>query len=308
MARRFLIDTDTASDDAVALLMALRHPDVEVEAITVVAGNVPLDLGVQNALYTRDLAGSGVPVYAGAALPRSGPQKLGHHVHGEDGMGDIGLELHGREPAPGDAAEVLVEAIRARPGELTLVTLGPLTNVARALELAPDIASKLRALVMMGGTSDAVGNVSPVAEYNIWADPESAARVFTSGAPITMVGWDVSRKYAVFAPEDAAELRGLGPLGEFAVDIQRTLVEFALAHTKLAGFDLPDPIAMAVALDREVATDVRRVHVAVERRGELTRGQTVVDHDSRFGAANADVVFAASRERFLALLHDALRS
>jgi purine nucleosidase len=308
MARRFLIDTDTASDDAVALLMALRHPDVEVEAITVVAGNVPLDLGVQNALYTRDLAGSGVPVYAGAALPRSGPQKLGHHVHGEDGMGDIGLELHGREPAPGDAAEVLVEAIRARPGELTLVTLGPLTNVARALELAPDIASKLRALVMMGGTSDAVGNVSPVAEYNVWADVESAAMVFSSGAPITMVGWDISRKYAVFAPDDAAELRALGPLGEFAVDIQRTLVEFALQHTSLAGFDLPDPIAMAVALDPSVATDVRRVHVAVERSGELTRGQTVVDHDSRFGGANADVVFAASRERFLALLHDALRS
>jgi purine nucleosidase len=308
MPRSFLIDTDTASDDAVALLMALRHRDVDVEAITVVAGNVPLDLAVQNALYTRDLAGSGVPVYAGAALPRSGPQRLGHHVHGQDGMGDIGLELHGREPAAGDAAEVLVEAIRARPGELTLVTLGPLTNVARALELAPDIASKLRSLVMMGGTSDAVGNVSPVAEFNIWADAESAARVFGSGAPLTMVGWDVSRKYAVFAPEDAAELRALGPLGEFAVEIQRTLVEFALQHTRLAGFDLPDPIAMAVALDREVATDVRRVHVAVERRGELTRGQTVVDHDSRFGAANADVVFAASRERFLDLLHGALRS
>jgi purine nucleosidase len=308
MPRSFLIDTDTASDDAVALLMALRHPDVEVEAITVVAGNVPLDLALQNALYTRDLAGSDVPVYAGAALPLSGPQQLAHHVHGVDGMGDIGLELYGREPAAGDAVEVLVEAIRARPGELTLVTLGPLTNVAHALERAPDIASKLRALVMMGGTSDAVGNVSPVAEFNIWADPESAARVFRSGAPITMVGWDVSRKYAVFAPADAAELRALGLLGEFAVDIQRTLVEFALQHTKLAGFDLPDPIAMAVALDREVATDVRRVHVAVERRGELTRGQTVVDHDSRFGAANADVVFAASRERFLALLHDALRS
>jgi purine nucleosidase len=307
MPRSFLIDTDTASDDAVALLMALRHPDVEVEAITVVAGNVPLELAVQNALYTRDLAGSDVPVYAGAALPRSGPQELGHHVHGADGMGDIGLELHGREPAGGDAAEVLVEAIRARPGELTLVTLGPLTNVARAFELAPDVASKLRSLVMMGGTSDAVGNVSPVAEYNIWADAESAALVFYSGAPITMVGWDVSRKFAVFAPEDAAELRALGPLGEFAVDIQRTLVEFALAHTKLAGFDLPDPIAMAVALDGEVATDVRRVHVAVERCGELTRGQTVVDHDCRFGAANADVVFGASRERFLELLHEALR-
>jgi purine nucleosidase len=288
--------------------MALRHPDVTVEAITVVAGNVPVDLAVQNALYTRDLAGSDVPVYAGAALPRSGPQHLGQHVHGADGMGDVGLELHGREPAVGEAAEVLIEAIRARPGELTLVTLGPLTNVARAFELAPDVASKLRALVLMGGTSDAIGNVSPVAEFNIWADVESAALVFASGAPITMVGWDISRKFAVFAPDDAAALRALGPLGAFSVDIQRTLVEFALQHTHLAGFDLPDPIAMAVALDPGVATEVRRVHIAVERSGELTRGQTVVDHDARFGDANVDVVFAASRERFLALLHDALRS
>ena len=288
--------------------MALRHPDVVVEAITVVAGNVPLDMAVQNALYTRDLAGSETPVYAGAALPRSGPHEFGHPVHGADGMGDVGLELHGREAAPGDAAAVIVEAIRARPGELTLVTLGPLTNVARAFELAPDVASKLRALVMMGGTSDAVGNVSPVAEFNIWADVESAASVFSSGAPITMVGWDISRKYAVFTPDDADALRALGLLGAFSVDIQRTLIEFAREHTRLAGFDLPDPIAMAVALDPEVATDVRRVRVAVERRGELTRGQTVVDHDARFGDANADVVFAASRKRFLALLHAALRS
>jgi purine nucleosidase len=306
--RVFLIDTDTASDDAVALLMALRHPEVTVDAITVVAGNVPLDLAVQNALYTRDLARSVVPVYAGAARPRSGPQQLAHHVHGADGMGDVGLELHGREPAPGDAAEVIVDAIRTRPNELTLVTLGPLTNVARAFELAPDVPSKLRSLVMMGGTSDAVGNVSAVAEFNMWADAESAALVFRSGAPITMVGWDISRKYAVFGPDDADELRALGPLGEFSVDIQRTLVEFAREHTRLEGFDLPDPIAMAVALDREVATEVRRVHVAVERRGELTRGQTVIDHDSRFGEANADVVFAASRKRFLALLHAALGS
>jgi purine nucleosidase len=307
--RCFLIDTDTASDDAVALLMALRHPDATVEAITVVAGNVPVEMGAQNALYTRDLAGArDVPVYVGAAQPRSGPQQLAHHVHGADGMGDIGLELHGREPAAGDAADVIVEAIRARLGELTLVTLGPLTNVARAFELAPDTPAKLRSLVMMGGTSDAVGNVTPVAEFNIWADVESAALVFSSGAPITMVGWDISRKYAVFPSGDADTLRALGPLGEFAVDIQRTLNEYALQHTRLAGFDLPDPIAMAVALDPGVATDVRHVHLAVERRGELTRGQTVVDHDARFGERNVDVVFAASRERFLALLHDALRT
>src|SRR5260370_10812271 len=134
--RRFLIDTDTASDDAVALLMALRHPDVEVEAITVVAGNVPLDLALQNALYTRDLAGSDVPVYAGAALPRSGPQQLAHFVHGEDGMGDIGLELGGREPAAGDAADVLLEAIRRRPGGPALVPPGPLANIPGPCGLA----------------------------------------------------------------------------------------------------------------------------------------------------------------------------
>ena len=308
MTRRFLIDTDTASDDAVALLLALRDPGIEVEAITVVAGNVPLEQAVQNALYTRDLTGSRVPVYAGEARPRLGPQQLAHHVHGLDGMGDIGLELAGREPASGDAVEVLVEAIRARPGELTLVTLGPLTNVAAAFERAPETAGLLHSLVVMAGTSDAVGNVTPVAEFNVWADVESAAFVFASGAPIMMVGWDISRKFAVFGPDDAAALRAVGPLGEFSVDIQRTLVEFALRESGLPGFDLPDPIAMAIALEPAIALDVERVHVAVERRGELTRGQTVVDHRSRFGEPNVDVVFAADRERFVALLHDGLRS
>jgi purine nucleosidase len=287
--------------------MALRHPDADVRAITVVAGNVPLEQAVQNALYTRDLVGSDVPVYAGAARPRSGPQRLAQDVHGLDGMGDVGLDLQGREPAAGDAVDVLIRTIRERPGEVTLVTLGPLTNVAAAFERAPDIATQLRALVVMGGTSDAVGNVTPVAEFNIWADVESAALVFAAGAPLTMVGWDVSRKFAVIEPDDAAELRALGPLGEFSVDIQRTLVEFALQETGLPGFDLPDPIAMAIALEPEVALQVEHVYVAVERDGELTRGQTVVDRRARFGEANADVVFTASREHFVRLLHASLQ-
>ena len=309
MRRPFLIDTDTASDDAVALLMALRHPEVEVRAITVVAGNVPLEQGLQNALYTRDLAGAGhVPVFAGAASPRARDLHTAQDVHGGDGMGDIGLELRGREPAAGDAADVLADAIRADAGRLTLVTLGPLTNVAAAFERAPDAARALRSLVVMGGTSDGRGNVSPIAEFNIWADPEAAALVFDSGAPITMVGWDISRLYAVFPPDDAAKLRALGPLGEFSVDIQRALVEFCREHTLLDGFDLPDPIAMAVALDPGVATEVRRLHVAVETEGELTRGATIVDYRGRSATPNADVVLAASRDRFVALLHDALRS
>ena len=287
--------------------MALRHPDADVRAITVVAGNVPVEQGVQNALYTVELAGADVPVFAGADRPRVRALHTGQAVHGEDGMGDVGLELRGRTPAAGAAAQVLADEIRARPGEVTLVTLGPLTNVARAFELAPETARQLRSLVVMGGTSDHRGNITAVAEYNVWADPEAAAIVFASGAPLTMVGWDVSRRYAVITPDDADELRALGPLGAWSVDIQRTLIEFCREHTLLDGFDLPDPIATAVALDPGVATDVRRLHVGVETKGELTRGETVVDYRGRTETPNAAVVLEASRERFMALLRDALR-
>jgi purine nucleosidase len=300
---QLLIDTDTASDDAVALLMAFRHPATVIEAVTVVAGNVPLAQAVQNALYTREIAGSDVPVYAGRAAPRNGVLRTAQFVHGEDGMGDIGLGLSGRAPDEGDAVEVLIERIRTRPGELTLVTLGPLTNVAEAFERAPDLARKLARLVMMGGTADAIGNVSPVAEFNIWVDPEAASVVFASGAPIVMVGWDISRKYAAFGPAEAAALSALGPLGRFSVEIQAAVDSFARAHTGLPGFDLPDPIAMAIAIDPQTATLTRRLFIDVETTGALTRGQTVIDHlGLTKREPNTDVVFEASRERFDSLL------
>jgi inosine-uridine nucleoside N-ribohydrolase len=291
---RLLIDTDTASDDAVALLLALRTPGVEVEAITVVAGNVEVDQGVQNALYTVELAGSHVPVYAG----RTGTTHFGHAVHGRDGMGDIGLPLAGREPASGDAVDALERAIRGSPGELTLVTLGPLTNVAALFERG--VAALLRDVVIMGGTSDDVGNVTPDAEYNVYADPAAARTVFRSDARMTMVGWDVSRKYAVFEPRDWEELRALGPLGAFSVDIQRTLVEFCKTTLGKESFDLPDPIAMAVALDRSVVTETVRARVEVDR-------ETAQTHLRTDGGPQCDVVVAASGDRFRALLRDALR-
>jgi purine nucleosidase len=306
---RLLIDTDTASDDAVALLIALRHEAAAVVAITVVAGNVPLDQAVQNALYTRDLVDGTAPVYAGRDRPRVGALRTAQSVHGQDGMGDIGLDLAGRGPDNGDAVDVLVEAIRANPGELTLVTLGPLTNVAEAFERAPDLPATLDRLVMMGGASDSVGNMTAVAEFNVWADPESAQVVLRSGAPVEMVGWDISRKYATFDEAEQQLLRALGPLGEFAVDTQATLDGWARENTGLPGFDYPDPIAMAIALDSSVATSSRRLYVDVETGGELTRGQTVVDHLGITGRPpTADVVLEASRERFLELLTAALRT
>ena len=305
---RLLIDTDTASDDAVALVMALMHPGTTVEAVTVVAGNVPVDQGVQNALYTLELCGSEAPVFGGAGRPLLSDPASAQEVHGVDGMGDIGLALSGREPAPGHAVDVLVETVDSHPGELTLVTLGPLTNVALALLKDPFFPDKVKNCVMMGGTGRGPGNVTPLAEYNIWADPEAAKVVFEAGMPLTMVGWDVSRGFAVFGPEDSSRLRGIGtPLAEFCVDIQRVLDRWAKENTRLAGFDLPDPIAMAVALDPAVATETQHLFVAVETGGTWSRGQTVVDHLGVTGREpNVEVVTKASRPRFLEILHAAV--
>ena len=309
MTRHFIIDTDTASDDAVALVMALRHPGVQIEAITVVAGNVPIDQAVQNALYTVELCQQAVPVYRGLHTPLVRPLSTAQFVHGEDGMGDIGLPLTGRTPAPGHAVGVMIAAIHRFAGDITLVALGPLTNVASALRQDPSIARAVRECVIMGGTGQGHGNVSPVAEYNFWADPEAAKIVFESGMRLKMVGWDISRTYAVLNPEDSAELRDIGtPLATFCVDIQATVTQYALTQSKLPGFDLPDPIAIAIALQPEVATETKSVFVAIETQSELCRGQSVVDHFSILGQEpNTDVVLKASRERFWSMLCDAVR-
>lgn len=306
--RRFFIDTDTASDDAVALVMALKHPGVQIEAITVVAGNVPLDQGVQNALHTVELTGVAVPVYSGMAAPLFRPLETAQSVHGQDGMGDINLPLSGRTPAPEHATDVLIETINRYPGEITLVTLGPLTNVAMALLREPAIAGMVRECVIMGGTGQGYGNVTPVAEFNIWVDPEAARIVFESGMPITMVGWDISYTYATFGPAEAARLRDIGtPLATFCIDIQATLTTYAIESSGLEGFDLPDPITMAIALEPGIATATKRLFVAVETGGDWCRGQTVVDHLGVTGREpNVEIVFAADRERFLALLHEAV--
>jgi purine nucleosidase len=308
MPRHFLIDTDTASDDAVALVMAMHYPDVQIEAITVVAGNVSVDQGVQNALYTVELCQGSIPVHRGMPAPLTRSLEMAQYVHGQDGMGDIGLPLTGRSPASTDAIHVLRETIRRFPNSLTVVTLGPLTNIAVALHQDPSIAQAVSKCVIMGGTGQGHGNITPVSEYNFWADPEAANIVFESGMPIKMVGWDISRKYAMFNPADTAALRAIGtPLAHFCVDIQNTLEKFALTTTQLKGFDLPDPMATAIALDSTVATKSHHCFVAIETLSELCRGQSVVDHLHLMGnEPNVEVIMEASRERFLRMLHDAV--
>lgn len=310
MARRpFWIDTDTGSDDAVALVMALRHPDVDVVGIGVVAGNVPLDMAVQNALYTRELCGrTDVAVHVGAGAPLSIPLHTAQNVHGIDGMGDLGLPLHGREADGDDAVGALIAASHEFAGELTLVTLGPLTNLALALRRDPTLPDRLARTVTMGAVADHIGNITPAAEFNMWADPHAVDEVLRSGLDVEFVGWDISRKYAVVPPVLAAELRSVGtPLAEFSIDIQCRVAEFCATETKLAGFDLPDPIAMAYAIDPSIATESRRLHLAVETESELTRGMVVMDVLGFTGnEPNATVVTAADEAAFVRMLRAAL--
>ena len=301
--RRLLIDTDTASDDAVALVMALRHPDVRVEAITVVAGNVPLDQAVQNALYTVELCGADTPVYAGLDRPIMRDLETAQNVHGQDGMGDIGLDLTGRSPADDRAVDVIVDTILDSPGEITLVTLGPLSNLAAACLRAPEIADAVHHCFIMGGSGAGPGNTTPLGEFNFWCDPEAAQVVMRSGMPITLIGWDISTASATFDAEQAAQIRAIGtPFSEFAVDIQAVLNRYAQTETHLPGFDLPDPIAMAVALDPSIAATAERfVEVAI---GDgPARGPDVVDWLLVTGRpTNAEVVTHVDREAFVSML------
>lgn len=273
VARPFFIDTDTASDDAVALIIALRHPDVNVVGIGVVAGNVPLEMGVQNALYTTEMCSSSVPVYRGADRPLVRELATAQNVHGNDGMGDIGLPLRDRIPADGDAIEALIAAANAHTGELTVVTLGPLTNIANALHRDPTLPNKIARCVVMGAAADHIGNVTPVAEFNMWCDPHAVEVVLASGMNLEFVGWDISRKYAVISPTQARDIRAIGtPLAEFSIDIQRVVAEFCANETHIDGFDLPDPIAMAYAINGNIATESRDFYLTVETLSPHTLG------------------------------------
>src|SRR5690349_12344197 len=245
MMATFLIDTDTASDDAVALIMALRHPDVRVAAITVVAGNVPLEQATRNALYTAELCGRGdVRVYAGADRPLAREAEHAQWFHGRDGLGDQNYPPPKGAAEPRHAVDAIIETVHANPG-LTLVTLGPLTNVAHALSRDPGIAPMIGRCVVMGGNPCCEGNVTPAAEYNIWCDPEAARVVMRSAMPaIELVGWQLCRGEANLLEPDIAYVRGLRTsLADFCIDCNRVAMEANRTQSGEVGIALPDPVA-----------------------------------------------------------------
>ena len=327
--KKFIIDADTGSDDAVAILMALRDPRVEVLGVTVVSGNVPLKQGIINTLSTAELCDVKVKVFAGADKPITreyrelytleefqahvqtlSPNSISAQcVHGVDGMGDIGIEPKNKKYEEEDAIEYLVNSFNNNPNEITLVTLGPLTNIAKAIQKDSSIVDKIKHCYVMGGTSDGTGNVSAAAEYNIWVDPEAAQIVFNSGLAITMVGWDNSYKYVMLKDKEINDLKSLNSkYADFCVDIQKTLIELTYASYGFYGFDLPDPITMAIALDNDIILESQQLHVLVDVRDGITRGQTIVDYfNAEQGNQNVRVVTKSHDKGFLNLLTELVK-
>jgi purine nucleosidase len=321
MPRCFLIDTDTASDDSVALIMALRAPDVRVVAITTVAGNVEVEQATRNALYTVELCNADVPVYPGAAKPLIRSHQNAAWFHGRDGLGDHGYPGPQRTAQGRHAVDAMIEAIKGNPG-LVLVTLGPLTNVALAVSRKPEIAKSVSRCVVMGGAPCCEGNVTPAAEYNVWVDPEAARTVLSSGLPVELIGWHLCRYEAALGPSDIEFVLSLGTeRARFAIECNSHARQAYLEQTGEDGISLPDPVAMSIALDPTTATRWGEHYVDVETTSELTRGMTVVDGlnvaaNARNRAVwshllargpNAKVCWAIETKRWKEALYAALR-
>jgi pyrimidine-specific ribonucleoside hydrolase len=271
---RVIIDTDPGVDDALALLLALRSPELKIEALTPVAGNVPLDLTLPNALRMLEIAGrTDIPVAAGARAPLLRRLVTATYAHGENGLGGAVFPEPTTKPVAMPAAEMICEIVRKYPGEVTLIGIGPLTNIATALNADPALAGMVRALVMMGGSLSG-GNVTPAAEFNLYVDPEAARIVFQSGIPITMVGLDVTRKTSLTEEHVQTLEAAQNPVSQAAAKIGRNSVNQHRERGYVAGPNMHDSLAVAGFLDPAILT-LRDYYVDVETTGELTAGETL---------------------------------
>jgi len=297
---RILLDCDPGHDDAIALLLALASPEVELLGVTTVAGNQTLEKTTANAIRVLEFVGRrDVPVAAGAERPLVREPFVAAYVHGDSGLDGPALPPPQSAPVEQGAVDFLAE----RVGGATLVATGPLTNVARLLATRPERPDRI---VLMGG-SIAEGNVTPAAEFNIWADPEAADSVFRSGLDVTMIGLDVTHK-ALLTPPYAERLRAAGDTGRMVAE----LVDFfALFHRQTYGFDgapIHDAVAVAHAFTPGLVETVER-NVEIETVSELCRGRTVVDLWSRTGnEPNAHIGVGIDAEAFLELLVERISS
>ena len=304
--KRVIIDTDPGIDDTAALLFAFGSPELEIEALTTIFGNVSLERCTRNALAILQAAGrSDIPVYQGVSRSFGlGDPPYAPHIHGSDGLGDTNLPVPDIRMQARNAVFEIVERVLASPGEITFIALGRLTNLALAINIAPQIADSLKEVVVMGGAVSAPGNVTPVATANIWGDPQAADVVYRSGARIVQVGLDVCRDVE-FSPE---QLQRVWLTDTPATRILHKAVSFIQAAYNSRGrlrnpdgAQFNDVPAMAYAIDPTLFT-MRDAFVRVEYRSQLTNGQTVADLDGLTGhPPNASIALEVEADRLTAL-------
>jgi inosine-uridine nucleoside N-ribohydrolase len=297
-----ILDCDPGHDDAIALLLALASPEVRLLGVTTVSGNQTLEKTTANAIRVLDHVGRrDVPVSAGAQRPLTRERHVAAEVHGETGLDGPDLPPPSREPEPTHAIDWIATTVAHNPEPVTLVATGPLTNVALFLARYPNLAAKLERVVLMGGAIGE-GNITPAAEFNIWADPEAARRVFTSGLHLTMVGLDVTHK-ALMTPDHAQRLADSGRAGGLVADLYDFFSRF---HARRYGWDgapVHDAVALAQVVDPSLL-QTTYCGVVVDTGPEPSRGRTHVDLRSATWEPNCHVAVDIDGERFLALLTD----
>lgn len=274
--RKIIIDTDTGSDDAAAILTAMAASDVEVLGLTTVSGNVPLEQATLNALQTLEVCGAEVPVYKGASVPIFRPLVTATSVHGKDGLGDQGLVHPARKPQQGHAVDFILDMARKYPGELELVTLGPVTNIAIALMKDRETMKDIKHIWSMGTAGFGVGNCTPVAEFNVFVDAESYAYLLESGIPITIIGFDLCLGKTAFWKEDLDEMAQSGPVGQFVTDCTKALLSYNLKAKNEYNIDLPDAVAMGVALWPDIVVESVNAYCYCCTKEEPAYGQVII--------------------------------
>ena len=293
-----LLDCDTGVDDAVAILLAKHLKNLELVAVTTVAGNVELEHTTENTLRMLEFAGMGqIPVYRGAAKPLFCELYSAHHVHGQNGLNNMELPPAKRQAEAMPAWDAIYEYAKKYKGELTIVAIGPLTNLALAIAKYKELPKLLKRIVLMGGSATG-GNVTPAAEFNIYVDPEAADMVFTCGADVTMCGLDMTMA-AYFTAEELDELAALGSKqAVFARDVLQHMLTFYRAYG-LNGVAFHDPATVLYA-DDDTCFQTERVGIRVETKGKLTRGKTVTDlYSDKQMEHNANIVIGVDRAVFL---------
>jgi purine nucleosidase len=308
---RIILDTDTAGDDNIALLMALKSSNVKLEAVTINCGNINFDQQVENALYTIEFSGmSGkVPVYPGARHPILREWKTVENIHGRDGMGNSFFPKARQRPEEKHAVDAIIEIVNSNPGEITFVEIAPMTNIALAIRKDSSIVKKFKSFFFMGGTNQYLGNVTPAAEFNFWVDPDAARIVLHSGLNPVMVGWEICMRHGLFYGDELDQIKKIGTKEvEFFIAVNRQVRRFMRKERGIDAISCPDSITMAIVLDRRVATSIRRRFVDVDNQSEISRGACYVDEYNVLGKrANAEVVYEASEKRFKEMLYRLFR-